>query len=165
MVLETLLEVLCWPIKLKKKESLLCNTLLTNIHILIIMPFHQSFTLIQKSLSLDILKRNLKQKVFILLNSDIEYVKGVFPFLANSRAKAITNTDGMVKILAEKNTDKLLGAHIIGPGAGEMISEAVIGVEYGASSEDLARTCHAHPTLSEAFKEACMAAHGKAIHF
>ena len=129
------------------------------------MPFHQSFTLIQKSLSLDILKRNLKQKVFILLNSDIEYVKGVFPFLANSRAKAITNTDGMVKILAEKNTDKLLGAHIIGPGAGEMISEAVIGVEYGASSEDLARTCHAHPTLSEAFKEACMAAHGKAIHF
>lgn len=71
----------------------------------------------------------------------------------------------MVKILADKKTDKLLGAHIIGPGAGEMISEAVIGVEYGASSEDLARTCHAHPTLSEAFKEACMAAHGKAIHF
>lgn len=71
----------------------------------------------------------------------------------------------MVKILTDKKTDKLLGAHIIGPGAGEMISEAVIGVEYGASSEDLARTCHAHPTLSEAFKEACMAASGKAIHF
>jgi dihydrolipoamide dehydrogenase len=89
----------------------------------------------------------------------------VFPFLANSRAKAISNTDGMVKILADKKTDKLLGAHIIGPNAGEMISEAVIGIEYGASSEDLARTCHAHPTLSEAFKEACMATHGKAIHF
>ena len=71
----------------------------------------------------------------------------------------------MVKILADKKTDKILGAHIIGPNAGEMISEAVIGIEYGASSEDLARTCHAHPTLSEAFKEACMATHGKAIHF
>lgn len=71
----------------------------------------------------------------------------------------------MVKILAEKKTDKLLGAHIIGPNAGEMISEAVIGIQYGASSEDLARTCHAHPTLSEAFKEACMAAHDRAIHF
>lgn len=71
----------------------------------------------------------------------------------------------MVKILCDKKTDKILGAHIIGPNAGEMISEAVIGIEYGASSEDLSRTCHAHPTLSEAFKEACMAAHGKAIHF
>lgn len=71
----------------------------------------------------------------------------------------------MVKVLADKKTDKILGAHIIGPGAGEMISEAVIGIEYGASTEDLARTCHAHPTLSEAFKEACMAAHFKAIHF
>lgn len=85
--------------------------------------------------------------------------------MANSRAKAISNTDGMVKILADKKTDKILGAHIIGPGAGEMISEAVIGIEYGASSEDLARTCHAHPTLSEAFKEACMATHDKPIHF
>jgi hypothetical protein len=98
-------------------------------------------------------------------NSGIDYAKGVFPFLANSRAKAITNTDGLVKILSDKRTDKILGAHIIGPGAGEMISEAVIGIEYGASSEDLARTCHAHPTLSEAFKEACMATYGKPIHF
>ena len=89
----------------------------------------------------------------------------MFPFLANSRAKAISNTDGLVKILTEKKTDKLLGAHIMGPGAGEMISEAVIGIEYGASAEDLGRACHAHPTLSEAFKEACMAAHDKAIHF
>lgn len=85
--------------------------------------------------------------------------------MANSRAKAISNTDGMVKILCDKKTDRILGAHIIGPGAGEMISEAVIGIEYGASSEDLARTCHAHPTLSEAFKEACMAAYNKPIHF
>ena len=67
--------------------------------------------------------------------------------------------------MTDKKTDKILGAHIIGPGAGEMISEAVIGIEYGASSEDLARTCHAHPTLSEAFKEACMASYGKPIHF
>lgn len=68
-------------------------------------------------------------------------------------------------MLADKKTDKILGAHIIGPGAGEMIQEAVIGIEYGASSEDLARTCHAHPTLSEAFKEACMSTYDKPIHF
>lgn len=92
-------------------------------------------------------------------------MKGSFPFLANSRAKANSDTDGMVKVLADKKTDKLLGVHILGSGAGEMISEAVIGMEYGASSEDLARTCHAHPTLSEAFKEACMATHAKPIHF
>jgi dihydrolipoamide dehydrogenase len=67
--------------------------------------------------------------------------------------------------LAEKGTDKILGCHIIGPNAGEMIAEAVIAIEYGASSEDLARTCHAHPTLSEAFKEACMSAYDKPIHF
>lgn len=85
--------------------------------------------------------------------------------MANSRAKAISNTDGIVKVLADKKTDKILGAHIIGPGAGEMIQEAVIGIEYGASSEDLARTCHAHPTLSEAFKEACMSTYDKPIHF
>lgn len=100
-----------------------------------------------------------------LKKKGIEYSKGVFPFLANSRAKAISNTDGLVKVLSDKKTDRILGAHIIGPGAGEMISEAVIGIEYGASSEDLARTCHAHPTLSEAFKEACMAAYNKPIHF
>ena len=70
-----------------------------------------------------------------------------------------------MKILADKKTDKILGAHIIGPGAGEMIHEAVIGIEYGASSEDIARTCHAHPTLSEAFKEACMSTYDKPIHF
>jgi dihydrolipoamide dehydrogenase len=100
-----------------------------------------------------------------LKEQGIEYKKGVFPFMANSRARCNNDTDGMVKILACKKTDKILGAWIIGANAGEMIAEAVLAFEYGASAEDIARTCHAHPTLSEAFKEACMAAHdGKAIH-
>ena len=71
----------------------------------------------------------------------------------------------MVKILSDKVTDRILGIHIIGPNAGEMIAEGVLGMEYGASAEDIGRTCHAHPTLSEAFKEAAMATYGKAIHF
>lgn len=95
----------------------------------------------------------------------IEYNKGTFPFMANSRARCNNDADGLVKILTCKKTDKMLGAWVIGSNAGEMIAEAVLAMEYGASSEDVARTCHAHPTLSEAFKEACMAAHGKAIHF
>jgi dihydrolipoamide dehydrogenase len=95
----------------------------------------------------------------------IAYNKGNFPFSANSRARANGSTDGFVKVLADAKTDKILGTHIIGPNAGEMISEAVIAIEYGASSEDLARTCHAHPTLSEAFKEACMDTYDKPIHF
>lgn len=94
----------------------------------------------------------------------VKYGKGSFPFLANSRAKAVDEKDGMVKILVDKETDRILGIHIIGPNAGEMIAEGVLGMEYGAASEDIARTCHAHPTLSEAFKEACMAASGKPIH-
>jgi dihydrolipoamide dehydrogenase len=85
--------------------------------------------------------------------------------MANSRAKTNNDFEGMVKILADKETDKILGVHIIGPNAGEMISEGVLGMEYGASAEDIARTCHAHPTLSEAFKEACMATYDKAIHY
>eukprot|EP01084_Bolivina_argentea_P018317 34094_1 len=101
-----------------------------------------------------------------LKQDGIEYVKGEFPFMANSRARTNADSDGFVKILTDKNTDRMLGAHIIGPNAGEMIAEAVIALEYGASAEDIARTCHAHPTLSEAFKEACMNACGmKAIHF
>jgi len=92
------------------------------------------------------------------------YKVGKFPFSANSRAKANGNTDGLVKVLTNAETDKILGAWIIGPNAGEMIGEAVLAMEYGASSEDVSRTCHAHPTLSEAFKEACMAANDKAIH-
>ncbi|KAJ3301625.1 dihydrolipoamide dehydrogenase precursor [Kappamyces sp. JEL0829] len=95
----------------------------------------------------------------------IKYKTGQFPFAANSRAKTIDDKDGFVKVIAEEETDRVLGAHIIGPGAGEMIAEAVIAIEYGASSEDIARTCHAHPTLSEAFKEACLATHDKPINF
>ena len=95
----------------------------------------------------------------------MEYSKGVFPFLANSRAKTNDEAEGMVKILADKKTDRILGIHIIGGNAGEMIAEGVLGMEYGASSEDIARTCHAHPTLSEAFKEACIATYDKPIHF
>jgi dihydrolipoamide dehydrogenase len=94
-----------------------------------------------------------------------EYNKGVFPFMANSRARANEDAEGMVKVLACKKTDRILGVHIIGRNAGEMIAEAVLGMEYGASSEDIARTCHAHPTLSEAFKEACMLTYDKPIHF
>jgi len=94
----------------------------------------------------------------------VDYNVGVFPFMANSRARCNNDADGLVKILTDKKTDKILGAWIIGSAAGEMIAEAVLAFEYGASSEDVARTCHAHPTLSEAFKEACMAANGKPIH-
>lgn len=94
----------------------------------------------------------------------VAYVKGVFPFQANSRARTNNEPEGTVKILSCAKTDKILGAWIVGPNAGEMIHEAVIAIEYGASSEDIARTCHAHPTLAEAFKEACMATHGKPIH-
>jgi len=101
-----------------------------------------------------------------LKEEKVEYTKGEFPFLANSRARTNADADGFVKILSDKKTDRMLGVHIIGPNAGEMIAEGVIALEYGASAEDIARTCHAHPTLSEAFKEACMTACGmKAIHF
>lgn len=120
------------------------------------------------------------------------YKKGVFPFQANSRARTVLETDGMVKMLACKETDRLLGVHIINANAGEMIAEGGLALEYGASAEDIARTCHAHPvrgadsprscgaarphrptipapatpqTLSEAFKEAAMAAYDKPIHF
>eukprot|EP00842_Homolaphlyctis_polyrhiza_P000190 jgi/Hompol1/1171/HPOL_003006-RA len=97
--------------------------------------------------------------------SGIEYKVGSFPMAANSRAKTIDDYDGIVKVISDAKTDRILGAHIMGVGAGEMIAEAVIAIEYGASSEDIARTCHAHPTLSEAFKEACMSTYDKAIHF
>lgn len=100
-----------------------------------------------------------------LKKEGIKYGKGVFPFQANSRARANHDQEGMVKILTDSATDKILGIHIIGPNAGEMIAEGVLGMEYGACAEDIARTCHAHPTLSEAFKEACMAAYDKAIHY
>lgn len=101
------------------------------------------------------------------LKSDgIEYKVGKFPFAANSRAKTNNETDGFVKVLGDKLTDKVLGVHIIGPSAGELINEAVLAMEYGASCEDVARTCHAHPTVSEALREANLAAYfGKAINF
>ncbi len=85
--------------------------------------------------------------------------------MANSRAKTNDDFDGMIKILSCKKTDKILGVHMICSGAGELIAEATLGIEYGAASEDLGRTCHAHPTLSEAVKEACMATYDKPIHF
>ncbi|MEZ6057519.1 MAG: dihydrolipoyl dehydrogenase [Planctomycetaceae bacterium] len=94
-----------------------------------------------------------------------EYRKGIFPFLANGRARASGQTDGRVKILADAKTDRVLGVHIIGPHAGELIAEASTAMSFGASSEDIARTCHAHPTLSEAVKEAAFAVDGRAIHF
>ncbi len=100
-----------------------------------------------------------------LKEAGVKYSKGSFPFQANSRARANGSSEGFVKILTDTETDKILGCHIIGPNAGEMIAEGVLGMEYGASSEDIARTCHAHPTLSEAFKEACMDAYDKPIHF
>ncbi|CAN1243299.1 Dihydrolipoyl dehydrogenase 1, mitochondrial [Linum perenne] len=94
----------------------------------------------------------------------VEYRVGKFPFLANSRAKAIDDAEGIVKILTEKETDKILGVHIMAPNAGELIHEAALAINYDASSEDIARICHAHPTMSEALKEAAMAAHDKPIH-
>lgn len=99
-----------------------------------------------------------------LKEQGVDYVKGKFPFAANSRAKAVGDTDGFVKILADKKTDKVLGVHIIGPQAGTIIAEAAIAMEFGASSEDIARTCHSHPDLNEAVKEAAMAVLGRAIH-
>jgi len=94
----------------------------------------------------------------------VAYNTGKFPFTANGRAKANQQTEGFVKILADAKTDRVLGVHIIGSDAGNMIAEAVLGMEFGASAEDIARTCHAHPTLPEAVKEAALAVAKRAIH-
>jgi len=99
-----------------------------------------------------------------LINENIKYKIGKFPFTANSRAKVINEIEGFVKILADEKTDKLLGIHMIGPHAGDMIAEMVLAMEFGASSEDIARTCHAHPTYSEAIKEAALAVDKRPIH-
>ena len=99
-----------------------------------------------------------------LKNQNIKYKVGKFSFMANSRAKAIDDAEGFVKILADKKTDKVLGAHLIGPHAGELIAEIGVAMEFGASSEDIARTCHAHPTFSEAVKEAALSVDKRAIH-
>ncbi len=99
-----------------------------------------------------------------LKEAGVEYAVGKVPFMANSRARATGFTDGFAKILADKKTDKVLGVHIIGPDAGTIIHECVIAMEFGASSEDIARTCHAHPTLNEAVKEAALAVAGRTIN-
>ena len=99
-----------------------------------------------------------------LKSAGVNYKAGKFPFMANGRAKANQQTEGFVKVLADAVTDRVLGVHIIGPAAGELIHECAVLMEFGGSSEDLARTCHAHPTLSEAVKEAAMAVEGRAIH-
>ena len=99
-----------------------------------------------------------------LKEAGVEYNVGKFPFTANGRARALGMTDGFVKILADKTSDRLLGCHIIGPEAGTLIAEVVMAIEFGASSEDIGRLCHAHPTLSEAVKEAALAVEGRALH-
>jgi dihydrolipoamide dehydrogenase len=96
--------------------------------------------------------------------ANIAYKVGKFPFSANGRARANRNTEGFAKVIADAKTDEVLGVHIIGAGAGEMIHEAAVLMEFRGSSEDLARTCHAHPTLSEAIKEAAMAVEKRQLH-
>ena len=99
-----------------------------------------------------------------LKEAGVEYAVGRFPFQANSRARCSGETEGFVKVLADKRTDRVLGVHILGADAGTMIAEAVLAMEFGASAEDIARTCHAHPTLNEAVKEAALAVDGRPIH-
>ena len=100
-----------------------------------------------------------------LKKENIKYKIGKFPFLANSRAKVNNETEGFVKIIAEQKTDKVLGVHMIGPHVGTMIAELALAMEFGASSEDIARTCHAHPTHTEAIKEAALAVDKRPIHY
>ena len=99
-----------------------------------------------------------------LKETKVDYKVGKFPFMANSRAKAIDEPEGFVKILADSKTDRVLGVHMIGPHAGELIAEMAVAMEFGASSEDIARTCHAHPTFSEAVKEAALSVDKRQIH-
>jgi len=99
-----------------------------------------------------------------LKQAGIEYRKGSFPFLANGRARALGHTEGRVKILADKASDRVLGVHILGARAGDLIAEAVAAIEFGATSEDIARTCHAHPTMAEAVKEAALAVDGRSLN-
>jgi len=96
--------------------------------------------------------------------ASVAYNVGKFPFTANGRAKVNMQTDGFVKILADAKTDRVLGVHILGPDAGNMIAEAAVAMEFGAAAEDIARTCHAHPTLTEAVKEAALAVGNRSIH-
>jgi dihydrolipoamide dehydrogenase len=100
-----------------------------------------------------------------LQQAGARYNKGVFPIRANGRARTLGQVEGKIKVLADAETDRILGVHIMGPRAGDLIAEAAAAMEFGATSEDLARVCHAHPTLPEALKEAAMAVAGRAIHF
>jgi dihydrolipoamide dehydrogenase len=99
-----------------------------------------------------------------LKDAGVPYNKGTFPFTANGRARALNAAEGRVKVLAHKETDRVLGVHILGPRAGDLIAEAAVAMEFGASAEDIARACHAHPTLAEALKEAALAVDKRAIH-
>jgi dihydrolipoamide dehydrogenase len=99
-----------------------------------------------------------------LKESKIDFRKGIFPFRANGRAHTLGHTEGSIKVLADAETDRILGVHILSPRAGDLIAEAAIAIAFGASSEDLALSCHAHPTLSEALREAALAVAGRAIH-
>ena len=99
-----------------------------------------------------------------LKETGAEYRKGIFPFRANARARTLGQVEGLVKLLADARTDRILGVHVLGPQAGDLINEAATAISFGASSEDLARTCHAHPTLGEVLREAALAATGRAIH-
>ncbi len=107
---------------------------------------------------------NVGQTEEQLKEAGIAYKAGKFPFMANGRARAMNMVDGFVKILADAKTDRVLGCHIIGPEAGTLIAEVVLGMEFGTSAEDIARTCHAHPTLEEVVKEAALAVDGREIH-
>jgi dihydrolipoamide dehydrogenase len=100
-----------------------------------------------------------------LKEAGTSYKKGTFPFRANGRARTLAEVEGSVKVLADSITDRILGIHIIGPHAGDLINEAAAAISFGASSEDLARTCHVHPTVGEALREACLAVTGKTINF
>ena len=107
---------------------------------------------------------NVGQTEEQLKNAGVKYKVGKFPFMANGRARAMNMVDGFVKILADAKTDRVLGCHIIGPEAGTLIAEVVLGMEFGTSAEDIARTCHAHPTLEEVVKEAALAVDGRQLH-
>ncbi|MFP4386804.1 MAG: dihydrolipoyl dehydrogenase, partial [Alphaproteobacteria bacterium] len=100
----------------------------------------------------------------MLKDAGIAYRSGKFSFAANGRARAMGMVEGFVKILADKESDRVLGAHIIGPNAGDLIAEIVSAMEFEGTAEDIARICHAHPTLTEVVKEAALAVHGRALH-
>ena len=107
-------------------------------------------------------EKDIKEKIYSQYIA--AYKKGVFPFLANGRARALQKIEGRVKMLTDASTDRILGVHILGPRAGDLIAEAAVAIAFGASAEDIARSSHAHPTLAEALKEAALAVDGRAIH-